>query len=147
MDVTENDIQKEWKNKRQNSRMTRRSRQRQKHYRENDRYSMNDIMNERKIEHPPLLPLTYNNLHPLQKSEICERASPRGAVTERHKITLQNFLIHRSWPVEWSPPPPSGMLDPCQSSSNNWKLISSAITWLHLKKNKKQPSLSFFSFP
>ncbi len=29
-------------------------------------------------------------------------------------------------------PPPSGLLDPCQSSSNNWKLISSVITWLLL---------------
>ncbi len=28
-------------------------------------------------------------------------------------------------------PPPSGMLDPCQSSSNNWKLISFDTTWLH----------------
>ncbi len=31
-------------------------------------------------------------------------------------------------------PPPFGLLDPCQSSSNNWKLISSVFTWLHLKK-------------
>ncbi len=30
-------------------------------------------------------------------------------------------------------PPPSGMLDPCQSSSNNWKLISFNTTWLHHK--------------
>ncbi len=28
-------------------------------------------------------------------------------------------------------PPPSGLLDPCQSSSNNWKLISFNSTWLH----------------
>ncbi len=28
-------------------------------------------------------------------------------------------------------PPPSGLLDPCQSSSNNWKLISFNTTWLH----------------
>ncbi len=40
-----------------------------------------------------LLPLTYNNLHPLKKSEICEWASPRGAITERHKITLQIVFI------------------------------------------------------
>ncbi len=33
-------------------------------------------------------------------------------------------------------PPPSGMLDPCQSSSNNFKLISFNTTWLHLKKKK-----------
>ncbi len=31
-------------------------------------------------------------------------------------------------------PPPSGLLDPCQSSSNNWKLISFNTTWLHKKK-------------
>ncbi len=30
-------------------------------------------------------------------------------------------------------PPLSGMLDPCQSSSNNWKLISFGTTWLHPK--------------
>ncbi len=30
-------------------------------------------------------------------------------------------------------PPPSGMLDPCQSSRNNWKLISFDTTWLHPK--------------
>ncbi len=39
-------------------------------------------------------------------------------------------------------PPLSGMLDPCQSSSNNWKLISFGTTWLHpklvLKKKKKK---------
>ncbi len=27
--------------------------------------------------------------------------------------------------------PPSGTLDPCQSSSNDWKLISFETTWLH----------------
>ncbi len=34
-------------------------------------------------------------------------------------------------------PPPSGMLNPCQSSSNNWKLISFDTSWLH-------PKLIFF---
>ncbi len=34
-------------------------------------------------------------------------------------------------------PPPSRMLDPCQFSSNNWKLISFNSTWLHKKKKKK----------
>ncbi len=38
-------------------------------------------------------------------------------------------------------PPPSGALDPCQSSSNNWKLISFNSTWLHHKKN-----IYFFTF-
>ncbi len=45
-------------------------------------------------------------------------------------------------------PPPSGMLDPCQSSSNNWKLISFNSTLLHLHKIKKTFSRSsFFSLP
>ncbi len=35
-------------------------------------------------------------------------------------------------------PPPSGMLDPCQSSSNNWKLISFNSTWLHKKLKIKK---------
>ncbi len=30
---------------------------------------------------------------------------PRGTITERLKITLQNILFHRSWPVEWSSHP------------------------------------------
>ncbi len=34
-------------------------------------------------------------------------------------------------------PPPSGTLDPCQSSSNTWKLISFNTTWLHPKCKKK----------
>ncbi len=41
-------------------------------------------------------------------------------------------------------PPPSGMLDPCQISSNNWKLISFNSTWLLKKKKKKKKSLTFF---
>ncbi len=41
-------------------------------------------------------------------------------------------------------PPPSGIMDPCQSSSNNWKLISFNTTWLHLKKTNKQKNLSLF---
>ncbi len=43
-------------------------------------------------------------------------------------------------------PPPSGTLDPCQSSSNNWKLISFNTTWLHPKKKKKRNSLSLCLF-
>ncbi len=48
-------------------------------------------------------------------------------------------------------PPLSGMLDPCQSSSNNWKLISFGTTWLHpklvlkkKKKKKKKKKLSLY---
>ncbi len=37
----------------------------------------------------------------------------------------------------------SGMLDPCQPSSNNWKLISFDTTWLQPKKKKLSYSYSF----
>ncbi len=40
-------------------------------------------------------------------------------------------------------PPLSGMLNPWQFSSDTWKLISSVITWLHLKKKLKKTLLSF----
>ncbi len=45
-------------------------------------------------------------------------------------------------------PPPSGMLDSCQSSSN-WKLISFNTTWLHPKKKKlfQNLHLSLLPFP
>ncbi len=42
-------------------------------------------------------------------------------------------------------PPLSRMLDPCQSSSNNWKLISFNTTWLH-PKLKKYLYLSLYLF-
>ncbi len=41
----------------------------------------------------------------------------------------------------------SGMLDPCQSSSNNWKLISFNTTWLHPKRTKQQHHLSLYLSP
>ncbi len=45
-------------------------------------------------------------------------------------------------------PPLSGMLDPCQSSSNNWKLISFNTTWLHPKlKKTKNLSLDLSLLP
>ncbi len=47
-------------------------------------------------------------------------------------------------------PPLSGMLDPCQSSSNNWRLISFGTTWLpklvHKKKKKKKKKTFPLSF-
>ncbi len=41
--------------------------------------------------------------------------------------------------------PPSGMLDPWQFSSDTWKLISSVITWLHLKKIKNKKKFNPFT--
>ncbi len=93
-----------------------------------------------------LLPLTYDNLHPLKKFEICERASPRGAITERHKITFQNVFIHRSWGVEWNPTPLRNA-ESLTISSATWKLTSSVITWLHLKKKTLLSFLNLALFP
>ncbi len=44
-------------------------------------------------------------------------------------------------------PPPSGILNPWQFSSDTWKLTSSIITWLHLKKKLHSLSLTVLSFP
>ncbi len=91
------------------------------------------------IEQPqaqqPLLPLTYNNLHPLQKSEIFEWATPRGTVTERLKITLQNVLFHRSWLVEWSSHPHPDCWIPVnlQATTENSSL-STLLDFINLKK-------------
>ncbi len=41
-------------------------------------------------------------------------------------------------------PSPSGMLDPCQFSSNNWKLISFNSTWLHKKNLHQNLHLSLY---
>ncbi len=47
-------------------------------------------------------------------------------------------------------PPSSRLLDPCQSSSNNWKLISFNTIWLHpkckKKHNKKTLHLSLYLY-
>ncbi len=61
---------------------------------------------------------------------------PRGTITERLKITLQNILVHRSWPVEWSPRPHPERWIPVnlQETTEN----SSLSTLLDLKKTKKK---------
>ncbi len=84
------------------------------------------------------------NLHPLQKSEICERATPRGTITERHKITLQNILFHRSWLVEWSSHPHPECWIPVnfQATTENSSL-STLLDYL-LKKKKKKKNFHFF---
>ncbi len=43
-------------------------------------------------------------------------------------------------------PTPSRMLDPCQSSSNNWKLISFNTTWLQKKKKNVFHFFKIFIF-
>ncbi len=104
------------------------------------------ITNLHPLQKPRLLPLTITNLHPLQKPRrLPLTITNRGTITDRLKITLQNILVHRSWLLEWTSPP-SGPLDPCQSSSNNWKLISFDTTWLHPKLKIKKIHISLYLF-
>ncbi len=60
--------------------------------------------------------------------------------TQNHSHSLSPFLAGGM-----IFPSPSGMLDPCQFSSNNWKLISFNSTWLHKKKTKKKTWTFTFS--
>ncbi len=69
-----------------------------------------------------LLPLPYDNLHPLPKSEIWQWATPRGAITERHKITLRTFSFNV--PGWWNELP-----------TLIWKAESLLIFKRHLKMN------------
>ncbi len=85
------------------------------------------------ISFPPNISTYFQLMHPLKKSEICERATPHGAITERCKITLQNVFIHRM-----NFPPPSG------NARSLTIFKRHHFTWLHLKK--KNPSLSFLTF-
>ncbi len=96
----------------------------------------------------PLLPLTQN-LHPLQKSEICKRDKPRGAITERHKITLLNVFIHRSWLVEWSsqPHPECWIPNNFQAAPENSSLPSSLNLIFKKIKYFHSLSLTLISFP
>ncbi len=54
-------------------------------------------------QHPPTSTHYYKSTSP---PEVWDQwAMPRGTITERLKITLQNILVHRSWLVEWSSHP------------------------------------------
>ncbi len=68
-----------------------------------------------------------------------------GAITERHKIILQNVFIHRSWLVEWTshPYPECWIPDNFKETPENSSLPSS------LDSKKKTLALSFtlLSFP
>ncbi len=66
-----------------------------------------------------------------------------GRSTQRGSKSLSrtfSFTVPGRW-NDLAPPPPPGMLDPCQSSCNNWKLISFNTTWLHHKKERKKKAL------
>ncbi len=97
-------------------------------------------------QHPP------TSFHSLLRIHIPSR-SLRSA-SERHLVVPSqrgSKSLSRTFsftiPGWWNNllfPPLSRMLDPCQSSSNNWKLISFGTTWLHpkLKKINKKKTLN-----
>ncbi len=96
-----------------------------------------------------LLPLTITNLHPSRVRDLL--VSDAFVVPSQRGSKSLSRTFSFTIPGWWNNlPTPIGMLDPCQSSSNNWKLISFGTTWLHpklvLKKKKKKLSLSLLSF-
>ncbi len=81
-------------------------------------------------------------------SKSLKSASERCLVVPSQREAQNHFPEHSLSPFLAGGmifPPPSGMLDPCQSSSNNWKLISFNNTWLHTKK-KNFVFLFIYSF-
>ncbi len=92
--------------------------------------------------------------HPPTSTHWWQSTSPQEVWDLRTSVTLwchhreaQNHFPERFYSLFLAGgmifPPPSGMLDPCQPSSNNWKLISFNTTWLHHKKNILSISSSF----
>ncbi len=77
---------------------------------------------------PPESPAYFHSLLRIYiPSRSLRSASERRLVVPSQrgsKSLSRNILFHRSWPGGMIFPPPSGILDPCQFSSNNWKLIS-----------------------
>ncbi len=86
-------------------------------------------------QHPPTSTHYYNSTSP---PEVCDllvsdaswyhyrEAQNRSPEHSRSPFLAGGMIF----------PPPSGMLDPCQSSSNNWKLIFFNTMWLHHEKIK-----------
>ncbi len=80
-------------------------------------------------------------------SRSLRSASERCLVVPSQRSTTslsRTFFIHRSWLVEWTshPYPECGVNDNFQATPET--LISSIITWLHLKK---KTFLNFALFP
>ncbi len=85
-------------------------------------------------QHPPTSTLYYESTYPPEVWDLLVR----DASWYHHREAQNHSPEHSRSPFLAGGmifPSPSGMLDPCQSSSNNWKLISFNTTWLHHKKN------------
>ncbi len=95
-------------------------------------------------QHPPTSTHYYESTSPPEVWDLLERRlvvpSQRGSKSLSRTFSSPFLAAGMIFP------PPSGMLDPCQSSSNNWKLISFNTTCLHPthKKKKKKLNLSLY---
>ncbi len=83
-------------------------------------------------QHPPTSTHYYESTSPPEVWDLLVS----DASCYHHRKTQNHSSEHSRSPGGMIFPPPSGMLDPCQSSSNNWKLISFDTTWLHPKLKK-----------
>ncbi len=85
-------------------------------------------------EAPPTSTHYYESTSPPEVWDLLVSDASRSLSQRGSKSLTRTFSF--TVPGCWNDlPPPSGALDPCQSSSNNWKLISFNTTWLHHKKN------------
>ncbi len=97
-------------------------------------------------QHPPTSTHYYESTSPPEVWDLLVSDASwyhhREAQNHSPEHSLSPFLA--GWMIF---PPTSGMLDPCQISSNNWKLISFNSTWLLKKKKKKSLFSKSLSFP
>ncbi len=85
-------------------------------------------------QHPPTSTHYYESTSPLEVWDLLvsdaswyhHREAQNHSPEHSRSLFLAGEMIFLA---------PSGTLDPCQSSSNNWKLISFNSIWLHHKKN------------
>ncbi len=98
-------------------------------------------------QHPPTSTHYYESTSPPEVWDLLVS----NASSYNHRESQYHFPEHSRSPVLAGGmifPPLSEMLDCCQSSSNNWKLISFDTTWLHPKLKKNVIFLFIFlSFP
>ncbi len=91
-----------------------------------------------KTQHPPTSTHYYESTSPPEVWDLLVS----DALWYHHREAQNHSPEHSRSPFLAggiiSPPPLSGMLDPCQSSSNNWKLVSFGTTC----SKKNSPSLA-----
>ncbi len=101
---------------------------------------------EPQAQHPPTSTHYYKSTSPPEVWDLLVS----DASWYHHRETQNHSPEHSRSPFLAAGmifPPSSGPLDPCQHSSNDWKLISFNTTWLHPKKNNKKKSFSLSFSP